>query len=153
MSEGHERFFAAVEIAHFYRALGHLILTQQDGGTGTQLVRPPHPLAAVAAEGEIHCVAVMAQRLRQLQRRLLIGRIERHHRDRPGRRRLQVGQHHEALDAGGPTDGGGRRPTHGLDEAVVAATAKHRTLSTEVPRRELERGVAIVVQSADQLGN
>ncbi len=61
-----------------------------------------------------------------------------------------VGQQHgEALDAGGPADGGGGRAAHFLDQPVIAAAGHHSTLRAEAGGDEFEGGVAVVVEAAD----
>ena len=69
-----------------------------------------------------------------------------------GGRRGGVHQHGEAFDPGGPADRGGHRAAHFGDQPVVAAAGHDGALGAELGGDELERGVAVVVEAADDAG-
>ena len=59
-------------------------------------------------------------------------------------------QHGQPLDPGGPADTGDVRSAHLAHQAVVAAAGHYRALGAKRGGRELEGGVGVVVQAADQ---
>ena len=63
-----------------------------------------------------------------------------------------VHQHGETLDPGGPADGGGWRAAHFSDQSVVASAGHDGALGAEFRGDELERGVAVIIQAADDAG-
>ena len=77
------------------------------------------------------------------------GIADRDDGDRGRGRRGCVHQHGQALDPGGPADGGGQRAAHFGDQPVVAAAGHDGALGAELGGDELERGVAVVVEAAD----
>ncbi len=66
----------------------------------------------------------------------------------PASRRLD--QHRQPLDPGRPADRRRRRAAEAFDQAVIAAAGDHRALRAEPVGDELEGGVAIIIEAADQ---
>ena len=132
-SSATSRCVAAVEVLELRHALGELVVAEDDGGAGVELVgalhAPFHVAAIVLLDGD----AGAAQRAGDAER-LGLGRGARAARSPPARgsgRRL-VAQHHQPLDAARPADAGGRRAAQLGDQPVIAAAAQHRALGADV---------------------
>src|SRR4030095_12461571 len=130
--------------------LGQLVLTQDDGDAGIQLVGALHALAHVAGIAEVGRQPGTAGFVGETHRFALPFLSDRHQSERPARLRLLLEQHHAALDAAGPTDARSFRPAHDADQAVIAAAAHHGALGPEIGGDDLEAGVAVIVQPAHQ---
>ena len=65
----------------------------------------------------------------------------------------RIDHHRQALDPGGPADRGGVRSAQAFDQPVVAAAGQIIVpCDPEAIGDELERGVAVIVEPANQLG-
>jgi len=87
--------------------------------------------------------------LQHVQRGAFGGVADGDDRDRGGGRGRVGHEHGETFDTGGPADAGGVGAAHLLDQAVIAAAAHHRALGAETVGDELEGGVAVIVEAAD----
>src|ERR1700689_1675295 len=141
---------AAVEGAHPRLAAFQLVLAEDHGRARLDLVGAAHALLQIAGIGQIDREAGAAQLLRQFQRRAFAFRADRHQRNRP-RRRRRLGDHQrQALDAAGPADARRFRAAHYAHQPVVTPAGQHRALRSQFGGRELEGGVAIVIEAAHE---
>src|ERR1700691_2328349 len=141
---------AAVEVAHSRLAASQLVLAEDHGRARLDLVAAAHALLQIAEIGQIDREAGAAQLLRQFQRRAFAFRADRHQRNRP-RWRRRVGDHQrQALDAAGPADARRFRAAHYAHQPVVTPAGQHRALRSPFGGRELDGGVAIVIEAAHQ---
>ena len=143
---------AAVEVLELGHALGELVVADDDGGAGIELVGPLHAPFHVAAIVLFDGDAVAAQGAGDAERLGLGCQPERRDHDGPWQGRRLVAQHHQAFDAARPADAGRRRPAQLGDQPVIAATAQHRALGADMAGHELEGGMGVVVEAAHQAG-
>ena len=75
---------------------------------------------------------------------------DRHQNDVGNVARRRVDHHRQPLDSGRPANGGSRRSAERFDEAVVAAPGDQCALRAEAVGDELEGGVPVIIEPADE---